>query len=210
MFGIGTWEFLIIGIVLLLVVGPKGLPSLFKKVGMVVGEVRHASRELRNQLDVEVRDIQKELENQKSDLLNTKDELLSEIEDPYEKLVQSKTDIINEFKSPYDEAEQADREFQRELQKDKANFLHQKQQSGSNTPSDDTDTSTSDTLTPDNRKDPAEQSYAQAAQDARNTHSVATDKTNSPSIERKDNHILKSGHATAATSKQAAAEENDH
>lgn len=47
MFGIGFGEFLVIGVVLLLAVGPDKMPSLLKAVMKTYREVRRASRELR-------------------------------------------------------------------------------------------------------------------------------------------------------------------
>lgn len=45
MFDIGAVELLIIGIVALIVVGPKDLPKLFNRVGRFVGKARGMARE---------------------------------------------------------------------------------------------------------------------------------------------------------------------
>jgi sec-independent protein translocase protein TatB len=45
MFGMGGVEMLIIGIVALIVVGPKDLPMLFRQVGQFVGKARGMARE---------------------------------------------------------------------------------------------------------------------------------------------------------------------
>ncbi|MEJ6392232.1 Sec-independent protein translocase protein TatB [Gymnodinialimonas sp. 2305UL16-5] len=42
---IGMMELLVIGIVALIVVGPKDLPKLFQRVGQIVGQVRGMARE---------------------------------------------------------------------------------------------------------------------------------------------------------------------
>jgi len=47
MFGIGFSEMLMIGVVILIAVGPKRLPQLMKTVGQGVREIRRASNELR-------------------------------------------------------------------------------------------------------------------------------------------------------------------
>ena len=45
MFGIGTTELILIGIVALIVVGPKDLPGLFRSVGQFTGKARGMARE---------------------------------------------------------------------------------------------------------------------------------------------------------------------
>ena len=45
MFGMGGVEMLVIGIVALIVVGPKDLPMLFRNVGQYVGKARGMARE---------------------------------------------------------------------------------------------------------------------------------------------------------------------
>ncbi|MCA9547601.1 MAG: twin-arginine translocase TatA/TatE family subunit [Myxococcales bacterium] len=61
-FGIGFSEIVLIGIVLLLVVGPHKLPDLAKTLGKGLRVVRKASTELRNAMDFdEVRDVKREL-----------------------------------------------------------------------------------------------------------------------------------------------------
>ena len=45
MFDLGLTELLLIGIVALIVVGPKELPMLFRKVGQFVGKARGMARE---------------------------------------------------------------------------------------------------------------------------------------------------------------------
>ncbi len=45
MFDLGWMELLIIGVVALIVVGPKDLPIMFKKVGIFVGKAKKIARE---------------------------------------------------------------------------------------------------------------------------------------------------------------------
>ncbi len=45
MFGMGWAELMIVGIVALIVVGPKELPTLFRKIGNAVGKARGMARE---------------------------------------------------------------------------------------------------------------------------------------------------------------------
>jgi sec-independent protein translocase protein TatB len=53
MFGIGFGEMLIIGIILLIAVGPKDLPKLMKTVGKGMREVRKASNDLRKSTGID-------------------------------------------------------------------------------------------------------------------------------------------------------------
>lgn len=53
MFGIGSWEIVVILVVALLVLGPDQLPKIAKLVGKAMREVRRASSELRLNLEVD-------------------------------------------------------------------------------------------------------------------------------------------------------------
>jgi len=53
MFGIGFSEMLIIGVVLLLAVGPRQLPALMKTVGKTIREVRRAAEDLRKSTGID-------------------------------------------------------------------------------------------------------------------------------------------------------------
>jgi sec-independent protein translocase protein TatB len=53
MFGIGFGEMLIIGVILLLAVGPKELPKLMKTVGKGLRDVRRASDDLRKTVGID-------------------------------------------------------------------------------------------------------------------------------------------------------------
>jgi sec-independent protein translocase protein TatB len=57
-FGIGWTEFILIAVVLLIIVGPKHLPAVFRKLGRITAEFRSASRELRNQIEIEADDLE--------------------------------------------------------------------------------------------------------------------------------------------------------
>lgn len=54
MFGIGGWEMLLIGVVALLVFGPKRLPELARTMGKGLAEFRRASSDLRRSIDLDV------------------------------------------------------------------------------------------------------------------------------------------------------------
>ena len=51
MFDLGFTEFLVIGIVALIVVGPKDLPVLFRRAGEFVGKMRGMAREFSQAMD---------------------------------------------------------------------------------------------------------------------------------------------------------------
>jgi len=53
MFGIGFGEMLVIGVVLLLAVGPKQLPQLMKTVGKGMRDVRRAAEDLRRSTGID-------------------------------------------------------------------------------------------------------------------------------------------------------------
>ncbi len=54
MFGIGAWEMLLIGVVALLVFGPKRLPELARSMGKGLAELRRASSDLRRTIDLDL------------------------------------------------------------------------------------------------------------------------------------------------------------
>jgi Tat protein translocase TatB subunit len=60
-FGIGWTEFIVIALVLLIFVGPRQLPVVLRKAGQIIGDLKGASRDLKTQLDNEIRDIEDDL-----------------------------------------------------------------------------------------------------------------------------------------------------
>jgi sec-independent protein translocase protein TatB len=86
-FGIGWTEFIVIAFVLLIFVGPRQLPSMFRKLGQIISELRSASQELRNQVSSEVREIEDDLRQSvsPSELLhNIRDDASFEEDSPYD------------------------------------------------------------------------------------------------------------------------------
>lgn len=55
MFGLGIWEFVVVVIVGLIVLGPRKLPEVARQLGRLMREFRRASNELRHGLDDAVR-----------------------------------------------------------------------------------------------------------------------------------------------------------
>jgi sec-independent protein translocase protein TatB len=72
MFDIAWSELLVIGIVALIVVGPKELPNLLRTIGKVLGAVRKQASEFRAQFDEAMRET--ELEKIKQDLQGLRSE----------------------------------------------------------------------------------------------------------------------------------------
>lgn len=95
MFGIGWTEFILIAVVLLIIVGPKHLPALFRKLGRITAEFRSASRELRNQIELEAEDLQ------------SPREIARELE----------RDVLRKVNEPYAELAEQDRQLRRDLER---------------------------------------------------------------------------------------------
>ena len=51
MFGLGASEMVVIGIVALIVIGPKDLPGLFRQIGQMTGKARMMAREFSRAMD---------------------------------------------------------------------------------------------------------------------------------------------------------------
>ena len=92
MFDLGWMELLVIGIVALIVVGPKDLPMMFKTVGKFVGKAKRMAREFQRTMDAaaddsglsETADLIKNIENSKDPkkiFTKAKDNLFSENDD---------------------------------------------------------------------------------------------------------------------------------
>ena len=74
MFDVGAPELLLIGIVALLVVGPKDLPRLLRTVGGWVGKARATARHFRTGVDAMIREaeleeMQKQWDAQNADIM---------------------------------------------------------------------------------------------------------------------------------------------
>ncbi len=100
MFGIGWTEFVLIALVLLIFVGPRQLPGVLKKVGGIIAELRTASRELRDQVADEVRDIE-----------NT----IGSVSSPSTMVRDMAKDLIEDVGSPYDDIRRAEEDARREI-----------------------------------------------------------------------------------------------
>jgi sec-independent protein translocase protein TatB len=68
MFGIGWSEFVVIGVVALIAIGPKELPGVLRMVGQTVGKIRRMANEFQGQFqeamrEAEMADLRKELDD---------------------------------------------------------------------------------------------------------------------------------------------------
>jgi sec-independent protein translocase protein TatB len=67
MFGIGWSEFVVIGVVALIAIGPKELPGVLRMVGQSLGKIRRMANEFQGQFqeamrEAEMADVRKELD----------------------------------------------------------------------------------------------------------------------------------------------------
>ncbi len=90
MFDAGFWEFLLIGIVALLVVGPERLPELARKAGYWIGRARKFVNTVKADVEREFRT--EELEK----MLSQQNEEIKELRDMMKSTQQSTLDTLNE------------------------------------------------------------------------------------------------------------------
>jgi len=84
MLDIGWWELFVMGMVALLVVGPKELPTLLRTIGRYVGMIKRQADEFRSQFDDAIRDsefndLKNEMESIKSDVSSSVDDAQASI-----------------------------------------------------------------------------------------------------------------------------------
>lgn len=97
MFGIGWTEVVLIALVVMLCVGPKEIPALMRKVGRLATELKTASRDLKAQIELEVRDLEKEaLAGDEKDAPS-----------PVKVLEDAGRDLVRDVTSPYGEADES-------------------------------------------------------------------------------------------------------
>ena len=79
MLDIGWWELMVVGMVALIVVGPKELPTLLRTIGRYVGMAKRQADEFRSQFDEALREsefneLRNEMNEIKSDVTSKLDE----------------------------------------------------------------------------------------------------------------------------------------
>jgi sec-independent protein translocase protein TatB len=60
MFGIDSWEILVIAVVALVVIGPKDLPRVMRAIGNFIGQARGMARHFRSGFDAMMREAELE------------------------------------------------------------------------------------------------------------------------------------------------------
>lgn len=102
MTGIGWTEFIVIALILLLFVGPQKLPELFSKIAYVMAQLKSASRDLRNQIDIEVEELNQVKSQITAEMLAHADEVYAEarqIDDEYKALQDDIKDVESKIES---------------------------------------------------------------------------------------------------------------
>ncbi len=70
MFNIGFMEFLVIGVVALVFIGPKQLPEVARVVGRLLSELRKATQDLSGGLLEVTKDVRSTIEETRQDIIN--------------------------------------------------------------------------------------------------------------------------------------------
>ena len=78
MFDIGAGELLVIGVVALIVIGPKELPAVLRQAGKFTSKMRHMAGEFRTQFDEAMREA--ELDDAKKHIDDAKEQLKTKAE----------------------------------------------------------------------------------------------------------------------------------
>lgn len=96
MLDIGWWELMVVGMVALVVVGPKELPTLLRTIGRYVGMAKRQADEFRSQFDDAMRD------SEFNDLRNEMNEIQSGVTSSLNEAQQSIDNKLDEddFKDP--------------------------------------------------------------------------------------------------------------
>jgi len=83
MFNIGPWEFVVILVIALIVVGPKRLPELMRQLGKILAQVRNATDDLRHELklDEELNHIQNTVRELQDVSTTAMQKLMKEVEE---------------------------------------------------------------------------------------------------------------------------------
>lgn len=72
MFGIGTSELILIGIVAILVVGPEKLPGIMRTMGKVLAEFKRMSTDVKSTIDSEMRRLEEDERKKELELARKK------------------------------------------------------------------------------------------------------------------------------------------
>ncbi|MCB0378492.1 MAG: twin-arginine translocase TatA/TatE family subunit [Bdellovibrionales bacterium] len=107
MFNIGFSELIVIGVVALLVIGPKQLPDVARVVGRVLGELKKATEELSGGLLEVTRDVQNTIQETKNDIAKQGQQLIDELSLPPDHEIGEDEKLeLAEEESPQDQLEE--------------------------------------------------------------------------------------------------------
>ncbi|BAF61401.1 Sec-independent protein translocase protein TatB [Candidatus Vesicomyidisocius calyptogenae] len=85
MFDVGFWEFSLIGIITLIIVGPKRMPEIVKEVGTYIGKVKRFIINIQDDIsdELEIEKLKKHLNSmdKKSNILEVIDETKNTLND---------------------------------------------------------------------------------------------------------------------------------
>ena len=115
MFGIGWSEFVVIGVVALIAIGPKELPGVLRTMGFWVGKVRRMANEFQGQFqealrEAEMADVRKELEEISAKATDIKfDDPVAAANKEIAESVESKPDVADAASAVPTEPVSADR-----------------------------------------------------------------------------------------------------
>jgi sec-independent protein translocase protein TatB len=94
MFDIGFWELSIIGIVMLLVVGPEQMPGLARKAGLYIGKARSMISDVKAEVEREIN-----ADEMKAQLDSLTDPLAKADNLPAHEIIEETKAVMDEFKS---------------------------------------------------------------------------------------------------------------
>ena len=90
MFDIGFWELSVIGIIMLLVVGPEQMPGLARKAGLYIGKFKSIMSDVKTEVEREIN---------ADELKAQLDPLANSASLPSHEIIEETKTAINEFKS---------------------------------------------------------------------------------------------------------------
>jgi sec-independent protein translocase protein TatB len=79
MFNIGFTEFLVIGVIALIVIGPKQLPEVARVVGKLLGEIKNATQELSGGLLDVTKEVKNSIDDTKSHIVNEGRKIMDDV-----------------------------------------------------------------------------------------------------------------------------------
>ena len=79
MFNVGFSEFMVIGVIALLVIGPKQLPEVARVVGRLLTELKKATQDLSGGLLEVTKDVKSSLDDTKSEIIKEGQKIINDV-----------------------------------------------------------------------------------------------------------------------------------